>query len=95
MPNGMSVVTDANITTTALAGAPTGGTQDHILIVPQFECHLWEDQGHPVYIRAEQPAAASLGVLLVVYGYFAYTYQRYANAIQKINGAALVAPTGF
>lgn len=95
MPNGMSVVTDANVTTTGLAGAGTGGTQDHIFIVPQVECHLWEDQGNPVYIRAEQPAAASLGVLLVAYGYFAYTYNRYANAIQKVNGAALAAPTGF
>jgi hypothetical protein len=95
MPNGMEVVTDANVTTLALAGAPTGGTQDHIFVVPQVECHLWEDQGHPIYIRAEQPAAASLGVLLVAYGYFAYTYNRYANAIQKINGAALAAPVGF
>jgi hypothetical protein len=33
-----------------------------------------------VFIRAEQPAAASLGVLLVVYGYFAYTFARYANS---------------
>jgi hypothetical protein len=95
MPNGMQVVTDANVTTVGLAGAPTGGTQDHIFVVPQQECHLWEDAGNPVYIRAEQPAAASLGVLLVVYGYFAYTYQRYGLAIQKINGAALAAPAGF
>jgi hypothetical protein len=95
MPNGMQVITDANVTTVALAGAPTGGTQDHIFVVPQQECHLWEDQGNPVYIRAEQPAAASLGVLLVVYGYFAYTFQRYGLAMQKINGAALAAPAGF
>jgi hypothetical protein len=46
-----------------------------------------------VYIRAEQPAAASLGVLLVVYGYFAYTLRRYTNGQQKVNGTGLIAPT--
>jgi hypothetical protein len=43
-------------------------------------------------IRAEQPAAASLGVLFVVYGYFAYTHARYSHA-QKIAGTGLIAPS--
>jgi hypothetical protein len=46
-----------------------------------------------VFIRAEQPAAASLGVLLVLYGYFAYTFRRYTSAMQKIGGTGLVTPT--
>ncbi|NJP75623.1 hypothetical protein HCJ99_33610, partial [Streptomyces sp. C1-2] len=45
----------------------------------------------PMYIRAEQAKAASLGVLLVVYGYFAYTHARYPHA-RKISGTGLVTP---
>jgi hypothetical protein len=92
LANGMRVCVDANISTVCLATALTGGTQDQIYVVPSQECHLWEDPNAPVFIRAEQPAAASLGVLLVLYGYFAYTFRRFTNATVNINGAALVPP---
>jgi hypothetical protein len=46
-----------------------------------------------VFIRAEQPAAANLGVLLVLYGYFAYSFRRFTSGTININGAALVPPT--
>ena len=90
LPSGLRVITDANVTT-------SGGTdnEDEIFVVPSMECHLWEDAGSPAYIRAEQPRANNLGVLLVVYGYFASTFERYANATQKITGAGLAAPSGF
>jgi hypothetical protein len=88
LPNGLLVVVDNNIGTTLGAG-----TEDEVFVVPATECHLWEDANAPLYIRAEQTLAASLGVLLVVYGYFAYTYGRFANAIQKVNGTGLIAPT--
>jgi len=91
LPNGTPVIVDNNVTTTGLAGAVTGGTQDHTYVVDQKECHLWEDPAAPVFIRAEQPAAASLGVLLVVYGYFAYTFSRYAQS-QLISGTGTVTP---
>jgi hypothetical protein len=91
LPNGLLVVVDNNVGTTKGAG-----TEDEIYVVPQRECHLWEDgAGAPTFIRAEQPNAASLGVLLVIYGYFAYTLQRYANATQKVSGTGLIAPTGM
>jgi hypothetical protein len=92
LANGMGVCVDANVSTACLATALTGGTQDQIYVVPRQECHLWEDPNAPVFIRAEQPAAASLGVLLVLYGYFAYTFRRFTNATVNINGAALVPP---
>ena len=41
--------------------------------------------------RAEQTKAANLQVLLVVYGYFAYTYARRPHA-QKIAGTGLTTP---
>lgn len=88
LPNGMVAVVDNNIGTTL-----GGGTEDEIYVVPSDECHLWEDPSAPVFIRAEQPAAASLGVLLVLYGYFAYSFRRYAGSHQKISGTGLATPT--
>jgi hypothetical protein len=88
LPSGLVVITDNNISTTK-----GGGTEDRIYVASSQECHLWEDANAPVFIRAEQPAAASLGVLLVLYGYFAYTFARYANSVQSIQGTGLAAPT--
>jgi hypothetical protein len=87
LPNGSLVVCDANVTTTAGAG-----TEDEIYVVASEECHLWEDANAPQFIRAEQAKAANLGVLLVLYGYFAYSFRRYANGVQKVGGTDLIAP---
>lgn len=89
LPNGNKVVVDNNIATNLGAGT----NEDEIYIVAADECHLWEDPSAPVFIRAEQAAAASLGVLLVLYGYFAYSFRRYSSAQQKISGTGLVTPT--
>jgi hypothetical protein len=88
LPNGMVVVVDNNIATNLGAGTD----EDELYVVPATECHLWEDPGAPLFIRAEQPHAASLGVLLVAYSYFAYTFARYANGMQKVGGTGLITP---
>jgi HK97 family phage major capsid protein len=88
LPNGTPVIVDNNVATNLGAGT----NEDEIYLVDRNECHLWEDPDAPMYIRAEQTKAASLGVLMVVYGYFAYTHQRYAQA-RKIAGTGLVTPT--
>lgn len=88
LPCGLEVIVDNNVATTL-----GGGTEDELYVVPQTECHLWEDPSAPLFIRAEQPAAASLGVLLVAYSYFAYTFGRYANGMGKVSGTGLAAPT--
>ena len=88
LPNAIPVVTDNNIATNLGAGT----NEDEVYVVDRNECHLWEDPSAPMFIRAEQPAAASLGVLLVVYGYMAYSHARYSHA-QKIGGTGLVTPT--
>ncbi|MBN0043116.1 hypothetical protein JS756_03095 [Streptomyces actuosus] len=88
LPNGTPVIVDNNIATNLGAGT----NEDEVYLVDRQECHLWEDPDAPMYIRAEQAKAASLGVLMVVYGYFAYTHQRYAHA-QKVAGTGLVTPT--
>ena len=96
LPCGLQVVMDANVPTAALAGAQTGGTQDIVFVVPQTECVLLEAPQREVFIRAEAPAANQLGVMLVCYEYFAYTFQRYATtAFQRINGTGTVPPAGF
>lgn len=88
LPNGMPVVVDNNI---AINGG-TGTNEDVIYVICSDECHLWEDPNAPVFIRAEQPKAANLGVLLVVYGYFAFSFRRYANSVQSVSGTGLVTP---
>lgn len=88
LPNGTPVIVDNNVPT----NKGTGTNEDEIYVVDRNECHLWEDPSAPMFIRAEQPKLDKLGVLLVVYGYAAYTHSRYAQA-QKIGGAGLVPPT--
>jgi hypothetical protein len=88
LPSGAPVIVDNNIITNSGAGT----NEDEIYVVDRNECHLWEDPQAPVFIRAEQTKAATLGVLLVLYGYYAFTHSRYAQA-QKIVGTGLVTPT--
>jgi HK97 family phage major capsid protein len=88
LPNGTPVIVDNNIATNFGAGT----NEDEIYLVDRQECHLWEDPDAPVFIRAEQPKAANLGVLLVVYGYYAFTFQRQPHA-RKIAGTGLITPT--
>jgi hypothetical protein len=87
LPNNIPVIVDNNVATNL-----GGGAEDEVYIVDRNEIHLWEDPAAPMFIRAEQPAAASLGVLLVVYGYFAFTHVRLPHA-QKISGTGLTTPT--
>lgn len=84
---GLPVYVDANIVTNGGAGT----NEDRIYVLTRRECHLWEDSVR--FIRAEQTPAASLGVLLVVYGYAAYTFSRYPSANARIAGTGLVAPS--
>ena len=88
LPCGLEVVVDNNIATNLGAGTD----EDELFVVPQAECHLWEDGDSPLFIRAEQAKAANLGVLLVAYKYYAYTFGRYANGMQKVAGTGLITP---
>ena len=88
LPNGTPVVVDNNIATNLGAGT----NQDEVYFGAQSELHLWEDPNAPLLIRAEQPNAKKLGIDLVVYGYYAFLFNRRTHA-QKITGTGLVAPT--
>jgi HK97 family phage major capsid protein len=87
---GLPVITDANVITTN----GVGGNEDVIIIGNTQESHLWEDgAGEPMMLRFEEPKSAELEVKMVVYGYSAYTANRYPNAFALIGGTGLVTPT--
>ncbi len=88
LPNGTAVIVDNNIAINLGAGL----NQDEIYIAPSEESYLWEDPNAPQFIRTEQAKAENLGIVLVLYGYFAYTLRRYTNSHQKISGTGLVTP---
>jgi hypothetical protein len=95
LPNGLRVVVDNNLPTNLGAGT----NQDPILVCASQELHVWQDPNAPVLIRAGQPNAASLGVLLVAYSYWAASpgtgLGRYVNNPGIINGTGTIAPAGF
>jgi HK97 family phage major capsid protein len=87
---GLPVITDANMRTDN--GADTN--EDLILIGNSQESHLWEVAGgSPFMLRFEDVKSAELEVKMVVYGYSAYTANRYDKAFALIGGTGLVAPT--
>ena len=87
---GLPVYTDATISTAQGAGT----NQDTIYIGNSQELHLWEQgAGEPMMLRFEQPKGAELDVTMIVYGYAAFTANRYPNAWAQINGTGLVTPT--
>ena len=87
---GLPVVTDANVTTSNGAGT----NEDVIIIGNTQELHLWEQgSGEPMMLRFEQPKGAELDVQMIVYGYAAFTANRYPNAFALIGGTGLITPT--
>ena len=87
---GLPVVTDATVTTTN----GSGSNEDVILVGSFNELHLWEEgDGSPRMLRFEQPKAAELDITMIVYGYVAYSANRYPNAWAKITGTGLTTPS--
>ena len=86
---GLPIVTDANVVTNT--GAATN--QDEIYLVDAREMHLWEQPGAPFTLRFDATAPGSLTIKTVVYGYAAFTAERYAAAASIISGTGLVAPS--
>jgi len=93
LPNSMKITVDANISTVCLATALTGGTQDQIYCITAAESYLYEPPQRTVMIRAEQPAATSLGIVFVAYEYFAFTFGRYSGQSVVVNGSGLATPS--
>lgn len=87
---GLPIITDANVITTNGVGA----NEDVIIIGNTQEAHLWEDgDGSPMMLRFEQPKASELDITMIVYGYSAFTANRYPNAFALVGGTGLITPT--
>ena len=87
---GLPIITDANVTTTN----GTGTNEDVIIIGNTQEAHLFEQGGgDPMMLRFEQPKGSELDVQMIVYGYAAFTANRYPNAFALVGGTGLVTPT--
>ena len=84
---GLPVVTDATVS----VAQGSGTNQDTIYVGNAQELHLWEDS--PMMLRFEQPQSQKLEITMIVYGYAAFTANRYPNAWAQINGTGLVTPT--
>jgi HK97 family phage major capsid protein len=87
LPNGQPVVLDDNIAINLGAGT----NEDEIYTVARSECHLWEDPAAPLFIETDATKAANLQVLIVVFGFYAYTFGRRPHA-RKIAGTGLITP---
>ena len=86
---GLPIITDANVGTTY----GTATNQDEIYLVDSREMHLWEQPGSPFSLRYDATAPGSLTIKTVVYGFSAFTAERYAKAASIIAGTGLTAPT--
>lgn len=86
---GLPIITDASVGTTY--GASTN--QDEIYCVAAPEMHLWEQPGSPFALSFDATGAGNLTVKSVVYGYAAFSAERYPLAASIISGTGLVAPT--
>jgi HK97 family phage major capsid protein len=86
---GLPIITDANVGTTY--GTTTN--QDEIYCVTASEAHLWEQPGSPFALRFDATGAGNLQIKSVVYGYAAFTAERYPLAASIISGTGLSAPT--
>jgi len=87
---GLPVYTDATVSVVQGSGTD----QDTIYIGNTQELHLWEQgSGEPMMLRFEQPKGSELDVQMIVYGYSAFTANRYPNAWAQINGTGLITPS--
>jgi HK97 family phage major capsid protein len=87
---GLPIITDANVSVTE----GPNNNEDNIYIGSTQEAHLWEQgSGEPMMLRFEQPKASELDVTMIVYGYSAFTANRYPKAFSIIDGTGLVTPT--
>ena len=86
---GLPIITDANVGTAY--GASTN--QDEIYCVAAPEMHLWEQPGSPFALSFDATGASTLTIKSVVYGFGAFSAQRYPLAASIISGTGLVTPT--
>ena len=85
---GLPVVIDPNIPITLGAG-----TNEDIIIVTRREDQLLFEVGAPTVAIETGVLSSTLQVRIYAYGYFAFTFARYAKATSRIAGTGLATPT--
>jgi HK97 family phage major capsid protein len=88
---GLGVYKDANMNTTNLAAATTGGTQDPIIVLNESVPILFE--GAVRYRALPEVLSGTLAVRFQKYQYSAWMPTRFPQAIAVITGAGVVGPT--
>lgn len=85
---GLNVYVDANIPSTNGAG-----TNEDVIIVTRLADNLFFESPTPTVRTFEDVGSGTLTVRIQVYGFIAYSSDRYGKAHAKITGTGLVAPT--
>ena len=85
---GLPVVIDPNIPITLGAG-----TNEDIIIVTRRADQLLFEVGAPTVAIETGVLSGTLQVRILAFGYFAFTFARYAKATSRIAGTGLVTPT--
>lgn len=85
---GLPVVIDPNISTTLGAG-----TNQDVVVVTRREDHILAESAAPRIEVYEEVLSGNLQVRIMCWGYFAFTFARYAKATSIISGTGLVTPT--
>lgn len=86
---GADVIVSGNVPTNLGAGT----NETRIIAADMRDAFLWEDAAAPLFIRAEQTNAASLGVTYVAYSYSAFTAGRQPKAVAVVSGTGLILPS--
>lgn len=84
---GLPVFLDANIPITLGAG-----TNQDVIIVARFDDDLLFEDSTPTVAVYDGVLSANLQVRILCYGYFAFTFARYAKANSIISGTGLTSP---
>jgi HK97 family phage major capsid protein len=85
--HGLPVVTDPNLPTNLGAGT----NQDPVLVMKADDLYLWESSLRSRVLP--EVGSGTLTVRLQVYGYLAFTGERYPKSVSAITGTGLVPPT--
>ena len=87
---GVPVLVDGNVPTNLGAGT----NEDRIIVLRRQDPILWEEgNGLPRELQFEDVGSGTLTVRLQVYGYSAFTAERFPEAVSVISGTGLVTPT--
>ncbi len=85
---GLPIILDASLPTTLGAG-----TNEDVIIVSRLEDNYLFEDGAPRTRVYEDVLSANLAVRLQIFGYYAFTSERFSKSNATIGGTGLVAPT--